>query len=139
MKKIKKTCTGSKNYATCISYEKGLPPFTKVQGDCATIEETTEDTYELIGELREQTDLSELGENCLTYIKDAENKIRVKEVLLKYEEEICLLKQKITDLETTDICSKSLTSCNLEFGTLVADCGEQITTVGQLFQALIDK
>ena len=88
--KVKHTCTGSIQYALCTSYETELPEFSELE--CPSIEETTEELYNLVGEIKEETDLSELGEKCLEYLLDENDKIVVKNVLLKFEEEICNLK-----------------------------------------------
>ena len=101
--KVKHTCTGSIQYALCTSYQTELPEFSELE--CPSIEETTEELYNLVGEIKEQTDLSELGERCLEYLLDENDKIVVKNVLLKFEEEICNLKEKVNLLETTDICN----------------------------------
>jgi hypothetical protein len=136
--RVKQTC-GSINYATCISYETELPTFSEL-GGCVSIEETTEELYNLVGEIKEEIDLSELGEKCLEYITDENNKVVVKNVLLKFEEKICELEEKVTELETTDICNKSITSCNLDLSCLDSlPCDTPINTLGDLLQAMINK
>lgn len=130
--KVKHTCA-SKNYATCISYETPLPTFSEI-GDCADLDQTTEELYNLVGE----SQLSGLGEKCLEYVEE-NGKIIVRNVLLKYEEEICALKEKVQELENTDICNKNITSCNFNFGTLVDICGNQPTTMGEVIQLLLNQ
>ena len=71
--KVKHTCTGSIQYALCTSYETELPEFSELE--CPSIEETTEELYNLVGEIKEQTDLSELGEKCLEYLLDENDKL----------------------------------------------------------------
>ena len=134
--KVKHTCTGSIQYALCTSYEGILPEFSELE--CPSIEETTEELYNLVGEIKEQTDLSELGEKCLEYLLDENDKIVVKNVLLKFEEEICNLKEKVNLLETTDICNKSIVPCSLDFGDLVDTCGNQPTTLSEALQLILD-
>lgn len=137
--KIKQTCIGNENYATCIQYELDLPEFSNITEDCYSLEETTEDTYELIGEIKSEIDLSELGENCLTYVQE-DNKTLVKNVLLKYEEEICELKQQVENLQDgTSICNQSVIGCNINFGDLEDACGETITTLGEAIQAMANQ
>ena len=135
--KIKATC-GTKNFAPCVEYQKELPSFTKLTG-CNNLEETTDELYTLVGEIRTQTDLSALGEKCLTYVLDSAGKKIVKNVLLKQEQEICDLKAKVLALETTDICTKSITACNFNFGTLVDPCGIKPQTLGQTIQVILNK
>lgn len=136
--KIKNTC-GEKTYATCTYYETLVPEFSSLTGqDCNTIEETTEDTYTLIGEIKDEIDLSGLdGGTCeLVYDLDLNDKVVVKNVLKKYEEEICLLKSRVLELETTAICNIDITSC--EFTDLGVDpCGSPITTLGQTLQYIL--
>lgn len=79
--KIKHTCTGNLQYSTCVQYELELPEFSEL-GDCVSIEDTTNELYNLVGEIRTETDLSELGNECLDYVLE-EGKIIVKNVLLK--------------------------------------------------------
>lgn len=136
-KKTKYTC-GDTVYSACVSYQKELPEFTKIEDECYTIEETTEDTYILIGEIKDEINLSELGESCLEYVLDENDKIVVKNVLLKYEEEICDLKEKVATLESTDICEKNITSCNLDFGSLVNECDTPILTLKDTLQLILD-
>lgn len=62
--KIKHTCNGEQ-YATCVHYEVALPNFSQLT-DCVSIEETTEELYSLVGEIREQINLSTLEADCLT-------------------------------------------------------------------------
>jgi hypothetical protein len=51
-KKNKHAC-GTKNYATCIEYQGTLPEFSVLE-DCVDLEETTEELYTLIGEIKEE-------------------------------------------------------------------------------------
>ena len=71
--KVNHTCTGSIQYALCTSYEGILPEFSELE--CPSIEETTEELYNLVGEIKEETDLSELGEKCLEYLLDENDKL----------------------------------------------------------------
>lgn len=134
--KIKQTC-GETTFAACVSYEGDLPEFSELE-ECSSIEDTTEELYKLVGELKEETDLTTLGETCLEYVLD-EGKIVVRNVLLKYEEEICLLKEQVTALQNTEICTTSITGCNLEWGDLVTSCGDTPGTLVEALQVIIDK
>lgn len=132
--KIKQTC-GSSTYAACVEYEGTPNEVSPLLDNCAlSVEEVLGDIYNQL----EEINLSELAESCLEYIETAEGKIVVKNVLLKFEEEICLLKEKILALETTDICDKNLTTCNLDFGNLVPECGGSVTTLGDTLQLILD-
>jgi len=132
--KIKNTCS-EKNYATCIYYELAIPEISSLTGDCITLEETTQDLYEIAGGIKSEIELSELGNNCLAYVQDS-GKTLVKNVLLKYEEEICLLKDKVSNLEDQAICDKVVTNC-LDLTGLVDQCNSPINTLGELLQYLV--
>ena len=131
--KIKHTCA-EKNYATCIYYELEVPAFSSlVEQDCTTIEETTEDQYEILGDIKSEIDLSALGEACIEYDVDPKT---VKSVLLQYEQEICDLKDRVNTLETTAICDMDITNCGL---TLPDNpCGGTFSTLGELLEYLLD-
>lgn len=134
--KIKHTCA-EKNYATCVYYELEVPNFSSlVNQDCNTLEETTEDQYNLIDEIKSEIDLSVLGQGCLTYVTTPEGKKVVKNVLLKYEQEICDLKTRIGTLETTAICNMNITDCNLNIPA--NPCGGTFSTLGELLGYLLD-
>lgn len=134
--KIKSTC-GSTTYATCVQYETELPTFSAIIG-CPTIEETTEELYLEVGKIKDNNDLTSLGEKCLTYVKE-DGKNIVKNVLLEYETQICILKEELEDFKTKGICELSIVGCNLNLTDLVDVCGETPTTLGQLLQILINK
>lgn len=131
--KVKHTCS-EKNYATCVYYELEVPDFSSlVNQDCITLEETTEDQYNILEGIKAELDLSALGQDCINY---GINPKTVKSVLLKYEQEICDLKQKVQVLETTAICDMNITDCGL---TLPDNpCGGTFSTLGELLGYLLD-
>lgn len=131
--KVKHTCS-EKNYATCVYYELEVPDFSSlVDQDCITLEETTEDQYNILDGIKSEIDLSALGQDCINY---GVNPKTVKNVLLKYEQEICDLKQKVQVLETTAICDMNITDCGL---TLPDNpCGGTFSTLGELLGYLLD-
>lgn len=132
--KIESTC-GTTNWATCIIYEGTTNENSPLKDDCKlSVEESIEDIYTQL----EQINLSDLGEKCLTYVLE-EGKIIVKNVLLKYEEEICTLKEKVETLETTSFGDTNISAMNLDLDCLALPCDTSITTVKDLFQALINK
>lgn len=134
--KVKHTC-GDTVYATCVAYETLLPNFSEIT-DCPDLDLTTAELYTLIGEIRTQTDLTELGQDCLDYVLVG-GKLFVKNALLKQEEEICALKQEIEALKTTALFDQPLTGSGLDLSCLTDACDNTINTVGELFQALITK
>ena len=134
--KVKHTC-GSIVFADCTSYEGILPEFSELE--CPSIEETTEELYNLVGEIKEQTDLSELGEKCLEYLLDENDKIVVKNVLLKFEEEICNLKEELELVKNIQICSIPITECLPDLGCLALPCDTSIVTLGDWMLAVQTK
>lgn len=134
--KVKHTCA-EKNYATCVYYELEVPDFSSlVNQDCITLEETTKDQYDILAGIKSEIDLSSLGQGCLTYVTTPEGKKVVKNVLLKYEQEICDLKNRVQTLETTAICDINITNCGL---TLPDNpCGGTFSTLGELLGYLLE-
>ena len=96
------------------------------------------DNYEQLENIQTQSDLSELGEQCLDYVL-VSGKLFVKNTLIKMESEICLLKEEVETLKTTTIFDKSLVGSGLDLDCLTDACNTTITTYGELFQALITK
>jgi hypothetical protein len=130
--KIKATC-GVTNFATCIYYESTINTDSELDDNtCLTIEETTQDIYNQL----ENLDLSALGDLCLSYTTVGGKNI-VKNVLLKFEEEICNLKEELEIVKNRPLCEMPLGDC-VDTKCLVDACNENISTVGQLLQALID-
>ena len=141
------TCNDRKNYcgdkmsSICTMYEGELPNWSELNEEiCVTIEETTEELYNLVGEIKEETDLSELGEKCLEYLLDENDKIVVKNVLLKFEEEICNLKEELELVKNRQICDIPITEC-LPNGLdcLALPCDTSITTLGDWMLAVQTK
>lgn len=135
--KINQTC-GSTTYSSCTNFE-GTPNIQSVlYGEtCLDQEIVDQDQYNQLGEIKTETDLTELGESCLVYVLE-EGKIVVKNVLAKFEEEICTLKSKIATLETDSICNKNITDCNFNFNGLVNNCGDQPLTLSETIQLILD-
>ena len=132
--KIKKTC-GTTMFATCVSYEGTVNSISEyTDNDCLSIEETTQDIYNQL----EQLNLSELGNACLEYVEE-DGKLLVKNVLKKYEDEICTLKEELETVKNTQFCNMKVTECGLDFSCLELPCEQEILTVKDLFQALINK
>ena len=136
--KVKHTC-GSPTMAECTSFE-GTPNAQSplVATPCLSIEDTSQDNYNQLGDIWTQVDLSALGNKCLEYV-EVGGKVFVKNALLKMEEEICSLKEEVEILKTTSIFDKFLTNSGLDLSCLTTSCSETITTYGELFQALIAK
>ena len=130
--KIKHTC-GERTYLICAEYEGNVNTDSSlVDVNCKNGEEVIQDIYNQLDNL----DLSALGELCLEYVQVSGKNI-VKNVLLKFEEEICDLKNRVEELENRPLCEMPLGDC-VDTKCLVDACSENISTVGQLLQALVD-
>ena len=132
--KVKQTC-GSEQYATCVSYEGTVNNQSSLINDsCISIEETTQDIYDQLGKMTTDG----LGYACLAYTLDNQ-KITIKNVLKKYEEEICSLKTQIQNIHNETFWNIPIAGSGLDLKCLVTPCNTTITTVKELFQALIIK
>ena len=136
--KIKYTCVQRTN-ATCVFYDGYLPPYSDLLSeDCVTLEETTEEIYHLIDDIKENINLSGLGDNCLNYDEEEIGVIKVKEALLTHEAEICNLKAELNALQSLDCCD-DITSWNIDTKCLEDECGTGFQSLKLLIQAIIDK
>jgi hypothetical protein len=138
--KVKNTCVSGE--AACINYEGTVNTQSSLDSeDCWTIEETTQDVYNQL----EEINLSALGNDCLNYVETTAGKTIVKNVLLKFEEEICNLKTEVETLNTEVTALKNKTACDILLGDcidtlcLTDDCGASINNLGQLLQIMITK
>lgn len=132
--KIKHTCGSGRNFAVCIETEGEVNTDSELfEVECTNLQENLDDIYNQLDNL----DLSALGELCLEYVQVSGKNI-VKNVLLKHEEKICELEARVLELETTDICNKIITACNLDFGTLTNQCSTQPTTLAEVLQLILD-
>ena len=136
--KLKNTC-GIKTPSRCVFYDLDLPEFSKLSilNECITIEETTNDLYNITDLVLSSIDTKDLGKQCLTYkvsqnkYKPSENIIFIKDILLKFEEEICELKNE-TDSNSND-------SLELDFKCLTNPCNNEINSLKDLLQILINE
>jgi hypothetical protein len=131
--KIKHTC-GDSLKAECVDYEGTTNSQSElVDEGCLSIEETTQDIYNQL----EEIDVTDI-DDCLEYT-ETDGKILIKDVVKKHGGEICLLKEQLETLNDAAICDTNIEACNLDFKCLVDSCGDDITTLGQLLQAMIDR
>ena len=131
--RISHTC-GERTYLICSEYEGTVNSDSSlVEESCLNGQEVVQDIYDQLDNL----DLSALGNLCLSYTTVGGKNI-VKNVLLKFEEKICELSEKITELETVNICNQNIVPCNLDFGTLTTQCGDQPTTLAETLQLILD-
>ena len=138
--KIVQPCT-SPTFAPCVTYQGVVNTNSALfSNGCRNLHETTQDIYNQLGKVQAEIDLSALGTKCLTYVQD-NGKTVVKNVLLKYEQEICDLKDKITKLQTTALCDTSIMDCGINFKCLfpVDPCGTRVITFKDFIQAAVNK
>ena len=131
--KIKCNC-GTRQNARCVYYDGYLPKHSKLDEDCVNIDETTEELYENQEKILDSIDLVKLGKECIDYSEFQENdSLGVKEAFLTFEKEICELKNKKND------DSYSIDLDKIDFKCLSDPCNNEITSLENLIQALIDK
>lgn len=107
---------GDISFAPCIRYEKELPDFTNITKSCVNIEDTTEDIYDIIGDLKQ-----EIPENL--------------------QDRLELLEEKVSELENQfeqDICNRNINGC-VDTSSLSDPCGDPIVTYGQLFNYILSQ
>ena len=132
--KIKHTCS-STNYATCIHTEGEVNTDSELfEVECTNLQENLDDIYNQL----ENLDLSALGELCLSYAQE-NNKNIVKNVLLKFEEEICNLKEELETVKNRQICDLPITECLPNLDCLTDACDNNITTLGEWMLAVQTK
>ena len=132
--KISHTC-GERTYLICSEYEGTVNSDSSlVEESCLNGQEVVQDIYNQL----ENLDLSALGELCLSYVQE-NNKNIVKNVLLKFEDEICLLKSRVKQLEDRQLCDFPITACGIDLKCLSLPCDTSITNIGQLLEAMITK
>lgn len=90
--KIKKedTCP-ERLYSSCTYYEGELSEDSSIVKDCPTIEDTTQDLYDLYDSVKDEIDASSLGNKCITIIGDK----TVKNFLIAIESKICEMEETI--------------------------------------------
>lgn len=78
-------------YASCTYYELGLSEDSLITKDCPTIEDTTQDLYDLHDSVKDEIDVSSLGNSCITIVGDK----TVKNFLIAIESKICEMGETI--------------------------------------------
>ena len=127
----RKYSCGTKTQAVCTYYKGYLPKYSKLDPDCAVIEETTEELYKHQEEILKSIDSSKLKTDCFDYPTtevNGEDKVMIVDILQTLQNEICEMKE---DSAESDAMS-------LDFKCLVAPCGSPISSLKDLLQALID-
>ena len=132
---ISSTC-GDRYYATCTFYQTELPEWSELKDqNCVTIEETTEELYEAVTEIKDQLDNSELSGGCIEYPNSdpAQN-----EVNAAVQEKLCEIVQQLEDFGSP---SNGVFCPNLDYGNLVDpdDCDGKPTTWCEFAQFVLNQ
>lgn len=104
-KKFTKKSTCSQTFAICTKYEGTVPEeiSSLSNEDCLSIEETTQDTYDILEEIKEDLNLEALRDGCITYdvepIKLLDAFTNIQEFICNQAETIATMQINITTLQ----------------------------------------
>lgn len=138
---LKYNCGDRRQNARCVLYEGYIPNYSKLlDEDCITLEETTEELYKNQEEILKSIDTSKLGKKCLDYsFFQEDDKLKVKDVLLTFEKEICELKGEDTNCcNSNDNGLINLSKLDYKCLDIENSCNSNIT-ITKLIQSMIDK
>ena len=136
--RISSTC-GKKINAKCVDYEGDFHNESNLDTcDYPNMEDVIEDINVTLNEITDALDTSGLGDSCITYT-EVGGKITIKEALLRLEEKICSLSSAVSVDGCSPVFTDDISCVDLDFKCLVDPCGEQITNMKDLLQALINK
>jgi hypothetical protein len=145
--KISTRC-GKQTSSACVKYEGKLHLHTALDTeDCHSVEETLEDIADELDSLEERLDLSSLTSNtCIDYSPAVAGKPTPVEVLEMLQGKIITIMEKLgmscdgcpSCVDCNPIFTEDISCMNLNFGELVDACGNQPTTLQELFQLLLD-
>lgn len=131
------TC-GHRTPAVCVRYNSDIPPYSKLnREDCHNLEEAIEDLYELITALRHKTDMTGYDPDCIEIDKkntvyDRERSTyMIKDVLEGVTNKLCEIEEKLS--------VESDGGMELDFKCLKTECGNNITSLRDLMQVLINE
>lgn len=80
---VKKTC-GTKNFASCIKLETPTPSFSiYYNNDCVDLEQAATEAYSLIGELKTNTSVEGLLNDCITFTTPKTTSSVIEQMYLK--------------------------------------------------------
>lgn len=65
--KINLSCPPNSPYANCVRSEVIPPEFSNLTSECNSVDEHIEEFYTLIGDIKEEIDLSSLENDCITF------------------------------------------------------------------------
>lgn len=94
--KLKLSCPPDSPFANCVRTEVVIPEFSTLQNSCNSVQEVEEDMYTLIGEIKEEIDMSEVTSTCYTLPIEKTVKSLIEAILAR----LCAQQQEIEDLTT---------------------------------------
>lgn len=110
--KIKYTCGGNKVYATCTEYQGTIPEFSYLTVGCLDVQEVLEDTYRILSDIKNATDVTTLANDCIVFsepktISSVVSQMydKICELTTKNEEQnitIAALTLRVTDIENNN-------------------------------------
>ena len=128
----RKYSCGEKISSICTMYDGELPVWSELNNElCATIEETTEEIYNQVSNIKENLDTNNLGGACLQYPNN-EN-IKQKDANLVFEKNICDLLEIVKDN------TNSVLACELNYEGLVEECDDIPKNFCQFAQFILDE
>ena len=133
--KIKHTC-GNRVNANCTFYDGFLSEDSELlEESCVVISETTAELYKITDSIKQEIDLSSLGTKCLSYQEQTAGDVQVNEALVTFEEEICVLKDSISNLPDS---SQDIDITQIDTKCLLDNCSTGINSPTELIQSIID-
>lgn len=132
----KTLCGDNKINSKCVSYTGNVPEWSELhEEDCVNLEETTQNLYEHIEQVKEKIDFSDLESECLD-IED-EGEITPKSVAGALIEKIEEVKEaQKAPLRRGDL---DITCMDLDFKCIADNCDNPPTKMSQLLQLILDK
>ena len=112
------TC-GEPTFAPCVRYEKELPDFTKITKTCVNLEDTTDDLYKILQDIKDS-----VPEDLITRLESLESTLA--QIIIR-----------LTTLEDKNPCTLDISTCFTPEGE--DPCGSTITNLGQALNYLDNK
>jgi hypothetical protein len=139
--KLSSTC-GKKHPSKCVIYEGDLHANTELEScDCHSVEDVIEDINSEIDDINNAIDVSSISADCMTFDVDPDQgKVLINEVVVETVAKVCELATKVeAEEDCPSIFTTDFTCLGLDMGCLTDSCGEPITNLKDLLQALINK
>lgn len=128
----RKYSCGEKISSICTIYDGELPEWSELNDEiCVTIEETTEELYNQVADIKESLDTSNLGGSCLQYPNNED--IKQKDANLVFEKTLCDLLEIVKDN------TNSVLACDLNYEGLVEECEDVPKNFCQFAQFILDE